>query len=285
MGLTSHQDNVSLDIECPQCKKSTTMILLNPIEIDEKNYFEKKALQNTNDLVLPEMTNIGYKIIKENGRDEIIDDSFSCEIVKFGKHEVGGMFSDYCATSESTLKVYLYYFVDHEKKLGGFTFRIIEHMKEVQENGQTKYYSDSIMKKANDLIGKGIELRKLEKYDDAISLYDEALAILPESEKAFPYSSKGVALRRLTKYDDALTCYGKALVINPTDSEILFNMGVLLNDMEKYDDALTCFEQSIHSNPNLYHAWNAKGEILRKIGEPDKAEQCFAKAKELGYVE
>jgi len=277
MNLFRIDKDDSVKIQCPQCKKNTTMTHVEQIEIDDQNHFEKIALQNTGDLTYPEMSPIIYKKIMEQASDKFENQQVNCVIVKFGKHKVGGIFSDSCQSSESSLKIHSYYFVDHEKQLGGYTFRIIENMQEFEENGQTKYYSDSVMKKADDLIGKGIELRTLEKHEESISFYDEALEMLPDSEKSFVYSSKGVALRHLKKYDDALACYGKALTINPNDYGILFNKGILLDELEKYDDALIYFDKAIQNKPDFVQAWNAKGEVLKKMGKMDEAYQCFSK--------
>ena len=271
----------SVKIQCPQCKKNTTMTHVEQIEIDTQNHFEKIALQNTGDLIRPEMTPIIYKKIMEQASDKFEKQQVNCVIVKFGKHKVAGMFSDSCQTSESASKIYSYYFVDHENKLGGYTFRIIENMQEFEENGQMKYYSDSVMKKADDLIGKGIELRTLEKHEESILFYDEALDLLPDSEKSFVYSSKGVALRNLKRYDDAIVCYEEALTINPGDCGILFNKGVLLHEFEKYDDALVCFEKAIQNKSDFAQAWNAKGKTLKKMGKMDEAYRCFSKSNGL----
>jgi len=271
----------SVKIQCPQCKKNTTMTHVEQIEIDTQNHFEKIALQNTGDLIRPEMTPIIYKKIMEQASDKFEKQQVNCVIVKFGKHKVAGMFSDSCQTSESASKIYSYYFVDHENKLGGYTFRIIENMQEFEENGQMKYYSDSVMKKADDLIGKGIELRTLEKHEESILFYDEALDLLPDSEKSFAYSSKGVALRNLKRYDDAIVCYEEALTINPGDCGILFNKGVLLHEFEKYDDALVCFEKAIQNKSDFAQAWNAKGKTLKKMGKMDEAYRCFSKSNGL----
>jgi len=271
----------SVKIQCPQCKKNTTMTHVEQIEIDDQNYFEKIALQNTGDLIRPEMTSVIYKKIMEQASDKFEKQQVNCVIVKFGKHKVGGMFSDFCQTSESALKIYSYYFICHEKKLGGYTFRIIENMQEFEENGQMKYYSDFVMKKADDLIGEGIELQILEKYEESISFYDEALELLPDSEKSFAYSSKGVALRNLKRYDDALVCYEGALIINPSDYGILFNKGVLLHELKKYDYALVCFDKAIQNKSNFAQAWNAKGKTLKKMGKMDEAYRCFSKANGL----
>jgi len=222
--------NIPTKIQCPNCKKNTTMTHLKQIEMDTQNYFEDITLKNPDDVITPKMTNNMYKIIIKQTNS------------KFKKQQINS-----CQTSESILKIYSYYFIDHEKKLGGYTFRIIENMQEFDENGNMEYFSDSLMKKAEDAIKKASELRVLEKYDESIPYYDDALKILPNAEKLFVYSSKGVALRNLKKYDDAIMCYDK----------------------------------SIQHKPDFSRAWNAKGESLKKMGKMNEAYQCFSKINEL----
>jgi len=272
---------ISTKIQCPHCKKNTSMIHLKQIEMDAQNYFEGVALKNQNDLIAPKMTNDLYKIIIKQTEPKFEKQQINCFIVKFDKHKVGGMFSDFCQISESILKIYFYYFVDHEKKLGGYTFRIIENMQEFDENGNIEYFSASLMKKAEEAIKKASELRVLEKYDESIPYYDDALKMLPNTEKLFVYSSKGVVLRNLKKYDDALMCYDKALKINPNDHEILFNKGVVFHELKKYQDAVTCYDKSIQNKPDFIHAWNGKGESLKKMGKMDEAYRCFSKINKL----
>jgi tetratricopeptide (TPR) repeat protein len=273
--------NIPTKIQCPNCKKNTTMTHLKQIEMDTQNYFEDIALKNPDDVITPKMTNNMYKIIIKQTNSKFKKQQINCLIVKFGKHKVGGVFSGSCQTSESILKIYSYYFIDHEKKLGGYTFRIIENMQEFDENGNIEYFSDSLMKKAEDAIKKASELRVLEKYDESIPYYDDALKILPNAEKLFVYSSKGVALRNLKKYDDAIMCYDKALKINPNDHEILFNKGVVFHELKKYTDAIMCYDKSIQHKPDFSRAWNAKGESLKKMGKMNEAYQCFSKINEL----
>ena len=273
--------NISSKIQCPNCKNSINMTHLKQIEMDTQNYFEDIALKNPDDLICPKMTNNMYKIIIKQTNSKFKKQQINCLIVKFGKHKVGGIFSNFCQTSESILKIYLYYFIDHEKKLGGYTFRIIENMQEFEENGEIKYFSDSLMKKAEEAIKKASELRILEKYDESIPYYDDALKMLPNTEKLFVYSSKGVALRNLKKYDDAIMCYDKALKINPNDHEILFNKGVVFHELKKYTDAIMCYDKSIQHKPDFIHAWNGKGESLKKMGKMNEAYQCFSKINEL----
>ena len=281
MNSLNIEENISTKIQCPNCKKNTTMTHLKQIEMNPQNYFEDIALKNQYDLITPKMTNDMYKKIIKKDEPQFENQQINCFIVKFGKHKVGGIFSDFCQSSESILKIYSYYFIDHGKKLGGHTFRIIENMQEFDKNGNTEYFSDLLIKKAEEAIKKASELRVLKKYDESIPYYDDALKMLPNTEKLFVYSSKGVALRNLKKYDDALMCYDKALKINPNDHEILFNKGVVFHELKRYEDAITCYDKSIQSKPDFIHAWNGKGKSLKKIGKMDEAYRCFSKIDKL----
>ena len=61
------------------------------------------------------------------------------------------------------------------------------------------------------LIVKGIILADQQKYNEAISLFDKALAINPNNNHAL--ASKGDALNALGKYDEASKYHDKALAL------------------------------------------------------------------------
>ena len=54
-----------------------------------------------------------------------------------------------------------------------------------------------------------------ENYVDAISFFDQALALKPNSPDI--WNLKGVALRSLGRYDEASECYNKSLELDPRD--------------------------------------------------------------------
>jgi tetratricopeptide (TPR) repeat protein len=65
------------------------------------------------------------------------------------------------------------------------------------------------------LIGKGLALGILHKYNDALVYFDKALSIDANNVNAL--IGKGTTLGSLQRYSEALTYFDKALIINPND--------------------------------------------------------------------
>jgi tetratricopeptide (TPR) repeat protein len=64
---------------------------------------------------------------------------------------------------------------------------------------------------------KGVVLSRLDRYNEAIEAYDNALKIKPDYSSA--WNNKGVVLSRLGKYNEAIEAYDQALKINTGYSE------------------------------------------------------------------
>tara|TARA_B110000014_G_scaffold84708_1_gene57997 strand:- start:194 stop:421 length:228 start_codon:yes stop_codon:yes gene_type:complete len=68
-----------------------------------------------------------------------------------------------------------------------------------------------------DLTKSGKKLLDTENYNDALSFFDQALSQDPTNADLWNY--KGIALRSLGRYEEALECYNKSLEIEPRDKE------------------------------------------------------------------
>ena len=68
-----------------------------------------------------------------------------------------------------------------------------------------------------DLTKSGKKLLDAENYNDAVSFFDQALSQDPTNADLWNY--KGIALRSLGRYEEALECYNKSLEIEPRDKE------------------------------------------------------------------
>ena len=68
-----------------------------------------------------------------------------------------------------------------------------------------------------DLTKSGKKLLDTENYNDALSFFDQALSQDPTNADLWNY--KGIALRSLGRYAEALQCYNKSLEIEPRDKE------------------------------------------------------------------
>ncbi len=91
----------------------------------------------------------------------------------------------------------------------------------------------------------------LRKPDDAISDYDQAIALNPKDFNAF--NSRGQAFVVKRERDRAITDYTQAIELNPTYVEALNNRGLTYEALNRRDEAIADFRkaQSIDSADKL----------------------------------
>jgi len=73
------------------------------------------------------------------------------------------------------------------------------------------------MNNITSLIKSGKKFLDAGNYDNALSFFEQALSHDPTNPDLLNY--KGIALRSLGRYDEALECYNKSLEIEPRDKE------------------------------------------------------------------
>jgi serine/threonine protein kinase len=127
---------------------------------------------------------------------------------------------------------------------------------------------------------KGVALGELKRYEEELVAYEHALRLNPNY--ANTYYNKGVALGELKRYEEALLAFEQALRLNPNDTNAYFGKGVALERLKRYEEALLAFEQALRLNPNYADTYYAKSIVLRKLGRKKEAQQAYAKAKQLG---
>ena len=77
--------------------------------------------------------------------------------------------------------------------------------------------------------------------------YEKALEINLENDET--WANKGVLLRKLGKYEEALECFEKALEINPEFADAWKWKGIILEDLKKPEESLKCYKKALKLNP------------------------------------
>ena len=72
-----------------------------------------------------------------------------------------------------------------------------------------------IVAEIQDLVTKGQSMLDDGRYDEALSLFEQALLLNQEDPDLWNY--KGVALRSLGRYEESMECFNKSLEIDPRD--------------------------------------------------------------------
>jgi tetratricopeptide (TPR) repeat protein len=95
------------------------------------------------------------------------------------------------------------------------------------------------------LLGKGQSLLSLDKAEEALSCFDEILALDANHPEALV--KKGAALERLRKLDEAIVCYDRAIAADASLTVAHLYKAGLLNRMERFNEALECYEKALRT--------------------------------------
>ena len=122
----------------------------------------------------------------------------------------------------------------------------------------------------------GIAYGKLDRHDDAIAAYREALRINPELAEA--WNNLGVAYSNINHYDDAVAALREALRINPEDAEAWNNLGATYRDLRRYDAAIAAYREALRINPEDTKAWYNLGLVYDILDRYDAAIAAYREA-------
>ena len=145
------------------------------------------------------------------------------------------------------------------------------------DKGRFEYWADRYKESVTDLT-KGIEIRpteskyiargnsymEMEENELALSDFNSALEIEPESGRA--YCRRGILFRRLERLEDAEKDFKKAIELCPYDDDTMIKLGVLRIELGK-KDGLKYFNKALKINPcsdNYYYKVYARADILKR---------------------
>jgi tetratricopeptide (TPR) repeat protein len=120
------------------------------------------------------------------------------------------------------------------------------------------------------------------KFEDAIR---HARQLLPHRTDRYSrydlYRAIGMCSHALDKYDDSLAAYAEALALLPDDSDVLNWRAQLWLERKEYDKALADAEAAIRSAPENAEAYATRGDVFAQLNQGIKALSDFDKAIEL----
>ena len=126
---------------------------------------------------------------------------------------------------------------------------------------------------------KAASLLRLERYEEALALFDEILEKFPiglqwEFEKA-------LTLSRMGRNDESFALYTKILERNPTELRVLINKGLLCQASGDLDEAERLYSTALKHHPNDSSALINMGNLAYKQGRYEQARMYYGKAVEL----
>ena len=160
------------------------------------------------------------------------------------------------------------------------------------------------------LAKMGFCLFKLDHFDDAISLCEEAIALDPKCEIAYFFLAEimeeiedpeavisyyykvleqdpnsylahlllGHYFFKIEVYETAIKFYKKANIIDPSQDEPLFRLSDIMSKMEKYEEEIFYLKKIIDINNQKPKAYNLIGVALQKLKNYEEANERFLDA-------
>ncbi len=116
-------------------------------------------------------------------------------------------------------------------------------------------------------------------HQKAIEDFNVALTLTQDkNEIATIYYNRGRTYRDLDKLNDALADYTQALTLNPNYASAYFSRGLLQQQTKNNDAAIADYSRAIESNPDHAQAYYNRGLLYRKEGTDFRAMKDFDKA-------
>ena len=119
----------------------------------------------------------------------------------------------------------------------------------------------------------------LRQWDEAISHFEQALALQPELAQV--YNNRGNALRSCRRFEAAVADYQKALALKPDFAEAWNNLGVALSELRQFAQAVACFGKAIELAPGNVQAYHNRGHALTELKQLAAAVACYDQALKL----
>ncbi|MCM8826792.1 MAG: tetratricopeptide repeat protein, partial [Candidatus Omnitrophica bacterium] len=100
----------------------------------------------------------------------------------------------------------------------------------------------------NTLIIEGYRAFNKKRYNEAITLFQEAIKIKPNDHSTHCWLAR--SLEEAGKIDEAIKEYEEVIKLNPNDNVSLNNLGVLYAEKKQDDKAIEYYRRSLQLNPN-----------------------------------
>lgn len=130
-------------------------------------------------------------------------------------------------------------------------------------------------------INKSITLMNLERHKEALDTCDKGLVII---QHPYLYNTKGAALAALNKYEEAIDSYNQAIELDPNYFEPHQNKFCPLRNLKRYQEALETCDKAIALEPNrhnIYEVHTNRAMALNKLERHKEALEAAETALKL----
>jgi len=177
---------------------------------------------------------------------------------------------------------------DSQKKLSSELHKLTQEPLQDKIQNVITLFSNGEVHKALDSIGPLIDnnpneallhningacYASLGQLDDAISCYENALAIKPDYSEA--KNNLGITLHEQGKIDEAIINYKDVLAVKPTYAEAQNNLGNALKDLGELDSAIELYEKALVNKPDFNKAFDNLTIVLKELDQIEKAIKSY----------
>jgi len=137
---------------------------------------------------------------------------------------------------------------------------------------------------SHDWNAKAYLLGDLGRYNESLDAYDKAIGLMHANqtdEVSRIWTSKGATLLKLNRTEDAIKAFDEAIHIDPQRHDVWVFMGQSFAKLGKYNESLEAYENALAMEPDDENAWMAKADVLEEMGEHGEADKSYAKTLEL----
>jgi len=118
-------------------------------------------------------------------------------------------------------------------------------------------------------LNLGLAYKELQRFDEALSCYQQAVDLRPDYAQAF--FSRALVLHAVGHLDEALADFEKALEIQPDYAQAWNNRGVVLQAQLRWNEAATSYARATAAQPDLGQAHYNLGNALSALGRFEEA--------------
>ena len=119
----------------------------------------------------------------------------------------------------------------------------------------------------------GCLLQKLERHEEAVIIYDRALAARPNYFEAFVH--RGISLMALALFEDALGSFDKAIAIRPRETGLWLNRGNALSALGRHGEALLAYDHALTITPGMTSVLVRRGIALHMLQRHEEALEAY----------
>ncbi len=133
--------------------------------------------------------------------------------------------------------------------------------------------TENNMKNSQSWNNKGICLMKLNRFEESLVCFDQAMKLAPYSVQFL--NNYGVNLCLLKQHKQSIPYFKKGIEIDGKDPRILINYGRALIKLHSFRDATSCFNRILKIDSENHIAKICLSDIYLKTGKWKKALECL----------